>query len=113
MTLIDARHVQVAGHPRDGTYKWDRKSSLALSKKWASLRPLWLLAAGRTRGYSNRMVISSSGMPRTLVVQHSPGLTGIASVNVPIEIISPALTGGLCESSASKSISFHRSGVTR
>jgi hypothetical protein len=35
-------------------------------------------------------VISSSGIPETLVIQLSPPRTGIASVNVPVEMISRA-----------------------
>jgi hypothetical protein len=42
-------------------------------------------------------------MPLTLVVHRSPGFIGIASVNVPVEMISPAPSGGLCGSCASNS----------
>ena len=53
--------------------------------------------------YSKRRVISSSGMSVTFVVQISPALTGMASVNVPVEIISPARSGGLRGSFANNS----------
>jgi hypothetical protein len=54
--------------------------------------------------YSKQRVISSSGMPVTFVVHVSPALTGIASVNVPVEMTSPACSGGLYESFSSSSI---------
>ena len=37
-------------------------------------------------------------MPETFVVQVWPALTGMASVNVPVVMISPAASGGLCGS---------------
>jgi len=45
--------------------------------------------------YSNRRVISSTGLPVTFVEQLSPDLTGIAGVSVPVEMISPALNAEL------------------
>jgi hypothetical protein len=49
-------------------------------------------------------------MPHTLVVQVSSALTGIASVKVPVEIISPACSGGLFGSLASSSIRWRNAG---
>jgi hypothetical protein len=58
--------------------------------------------------------MSSSGMPRTLVVQVSPALTGIASIGVPVETASPARRRRLCESLSRSSTRWRnaRSGLS-